>query len=808
MTHRIFYFIFLLLWSIAGFGQATDAQLTTQANVIRNETNAGANTAIRVGNMFNALINYKTNINYGVVATGTDTYSATLANPITTYTEGDHFIVKFTNANTGPATLNINLIGNKSIVKNGSTALAAGDIAAGSYHVLVFDGTNLQLVDPGASPFNAGSGLTKTGSIINLGGTITSNIDLNPDGNGTRTFNLGGSSSRLANSSHYFNGFSFNSDAGWYANVSGDGIFFDAGGGEDVWLRSTESGKVFLQATAAAGYTNPQIINLTIANGQNAGTAFNDGVTASIGPIGDHDRNNILNALILRRTVNPFFSGQNGIGARLAYQLHDVTAGTSYYAPLHGIASSLTDVTDGSEDSKYTFSTVVNGSETTVAELSFGDLKVPSLANSATANALYYNTANGAITYGAPSGSAITDGSGTTANGTAVDLGGTLTSSPNIQPSGDGTQSMTFGSNTTTPLNQFRAFAYNIEFGVINRTNGRARHTGGVTGSTFGLGVYNSNTSDQVGTMNGPTAYWQDGSNTNGVKDVFNLHVGTNNSLATSAGFGGRIAFTLKDGGTGATYASKHGITSSLTDATDGSEDSKYTLSTLVAGTETTAMELGYGSLKVPALTSTSTANVLFYNSADGTVTYGATPSGVTSVSGTTDRITSSGGSTPVIDIAATYVGQSSITTTGTLTSGSTGAGFTVALGTSTISGTLPSANMTPMYVMDSATPSTGGGTITLDLNSQKQRILVGSASFAGSKTIALSNTTNALVFNFHFEVTNVAATLVCPASFLMSDANWNGGTDTWTPPSTGKYEMGGVWDGTNWKVKIVGPYN
>lgn len=42
----------------------------------------------------------------------------------------------------------------------------------------------------------------------------------------------------------------------------------------------------------------------------------------------------------------------------------------------------------------------------------------------------------------------------------------------------------------------------------------------------------------------------------------------------------------------------------------------------------------------------------------------------VTSVSGTLNRITSTGGTTPVIDIAATYVGQTSITTLGTITTG------------------------------------------------------------------------------------------------------------------------------------------
>lgn len=44
--------------------------------------------------------------------------------------------------------------------------------------------------------------------------------------------------------------------------------------------------------------------------------------------------------------------------------------------------------------------------------------------------------------------------------------------------------------------------------------------------------------------------------------------------------------------------------------------------------------------------------------------------SGVSSVIGTTNRITSSGGSTPVIDISTSYVGQTSITTLGTIATG------------------------------------------------------------------------------------------------------------------------------------------
>jgi hypothetical protein len=55
---------------------------------------------------------------------------------------------------------------------------------------------------------------------------------------------------------------------------------------------------------------------------------------------------------------------------------------------------------------------------------------------------------------------------------------------------------------------------------------------------------------------------------------------------------------------------------------------------------------------------------------ANGFVSLVAAGPFVTSVSGTANRITSTGGTTPVIDISASYVGQSSITTLGTITTG------------------------------------------------------------------------------------------------------------------------------------------
>lgn len=65
-----------------------------------------------------------------------------------------------------------------------------------------------------------------------------------------------------------------------------------------------------------------------------------------------------------------------------------------------------------------------------------------------------------------------------------------------------------------------------------------------------------------------------------------------------------------------------------------------------------------------------TSGNILTSNGSIWTSAAPATSGTVTSVSGTTNRITSTGGNTPVIDISASYVGQSSITTLGTITTG------------------------------------------------------------------------------------------------------------------------------------------
>lgn len=105
---------------------------------------------------------------------------------------------------------------------------------------------------------------------------------------------------------------------------------------------------------------------------------------------------------------------------------------------------------------------------------------------------------------------------------------------------------------------------------------------------------------------------------------------------------------------------------------------------------------------------------------------------------------------------------------------------------------------------LERVTVSTAGSTITMDMNGRRHRKFVGSASFSTPKTIALSNDTAIEEIIFFFSVTDVNAELTMPSSFVMSDINFDG--SIWTPPATGKFMLGGSYDGTEIGVFIAGP--
>ena len=77
---------------------------------------------------------------------GADTITASASVTPAAYAAGQTFRFVAAGANTGAVTLNVSSLGAKSVTKNGTTALAAGDIPANSIVTVSYDGTQFQLV--------------------------------------------------------------------------------------------------------------------------------------------------------------------------------------------------------------------------------------------------------------------------------------------------------------------------------------------------------------------------------------------------------------------------------------------------------------------------------------------------------------------------------------------------------------------------------------------------------------------------------------------------------------------------------------
>jgi trimeric autotransporter adhesin len=208
---------------------------------------------------------------------------------------------------------------------------------------------------------------------------------------------------------------------------------------------------------------------------------------------------------------------------------------------------------------------------------------------------------------------------------------------------------------------------------------------------------------------------------------------------------------------------------------------------TLPSG-NTAARAGGAGTMRFNSQTSVFEATV------DGSTwaTIETSLTGVVSVSGTANRITSTGGTTPVIDISASYVGQTSITTLGTIGTGvwngttiavanggtgitSFGTGVATALGQN-VSGsggialtTSPSFT-TPSLGAASATSITfGGGVLSTYVTEQTFTPVF---SFATPGNISVSYATQFGLYTQIGSVVHFIIRLTCTPTFTTASGN------------------------------------
>ena len=158
--------------AIAGGSNATTTtqgfvELGTQAEVDAG-TATGATGASLVATP--ALIRAKAYHDYAVDSVGSDAYAITITPAITAYAAGQVFTFKAGTANTGASTLAVSGLAAKSIKKNVSSDLVTGDILQNQIITVVYDGTNMQLINK--TIVNAATELTGVLPVAN-GGTGT-----------------------------------------------------------------------------------------------------------------------------------------------------------------------------------------------------------------------------------------------------------------------------------------------------------------------------------------------------------------------------------------------------------------------------------------------------------------------------------------------------------------------------------------------------------------------------------------------------------------------------------------------------------
>jgi hypothetical protein len=139
----------------------------------------------------------------GTVTYGGSSNAYTAASPVghtlSAYAAGNIYALKANHTNSGAATINIDSLGAKSIVTPDGGALVSGDIVSGGIYLLIYDGTNFQVVsslgsgdfqprDPtltALAAYNTNGLLTQTAADTFAGRTITAGANISvTDGNG------------------------------------------------------------------------------------------------------------------------------------------------------------------------------------------------------------------------------------------------------------------------------------------------------------------------------------------------------------------------------------------------------------------------------------------------------------------------------------------------------------------------------------------------------------------------------------------------------------------------------------------------
>lgn len=153
-----------------------DGQTTPLANIPMGgfritdlAAGVAASDAVRLSQLQGNTLNFMT-------VSGTDVLTGSLVPPLLAYVTGAMFSFVVANTNTSTVTLNIDGLGAKTVMRNGTETLQAGDLTAGNIVVVIYDGTEFQLISVGFGGGATGAGGDKI--FIENGQTVTTSYSI------------------------------------------------------------------------------------------------------------------------------------------------------------------------------------------------------------------------------------------------------------------------------------------------------------------------------------------------------------------------------------------------------------------------------------------------------------------------------------------------------------------------------------------------------------------------------------------------------------------------------------------------------
>ena len=151
-----------------------DGQTTVTANIpMANYKFTGLGAGSAAADSANLSQVQSTVVKLLASVSGTDTITAVGSPTVAAYAAGQMFYFVAAGDNTGAVTINIDSLGAKAVTRDGSVALAAGDIKSGEVVVIVYDGTRFQVVSQLNSSGDARFANVSIASALNVGGVAT-----------------------------------------------------------------------------------------------------------------------------------------------------------------------------------------------------------------------------------------------------------------------------------------------------------------------------------------------------------------------------------------------------------------------------------------------------------------------------------------------------------------------------------------------------------------------------------------------------------------------------------------------------------